>query len=40
MGNNVLWLKQKADKRYFCAGKEQTYVWNPLLLRFTIDDYG
>jgi hypothetical protein len=37
---DVLWLKAKVDGCLFREEKEQTYVWNPLLLLFGVDDYG
>jgi hypothetical protein len=37
---DVLWLKAKVDSRFFHEEKEQTYVWNPLLLLFCMGNYG
>jgi hypothetical protein len=35
----VLWLRAKVDSRFFYEEKEQTQVWNPLLL-LRMDDNG
>jgi hypothetical protein len=37
---DVLWLKAKVDGRLFHEEKEQTQVWNPLLLLLGVDDCG
>jgi hypothetical protein len=34
---DVLWLKAKVNSSLFCKEKEQTYVWNPLLLQKPLD---
>jgi hypothetical protein len=36
---DVLWLKAKVDRSLFREEKEQTYVWNLLLLLFGVDNY-
>jgi hypothetical protein len=37
---DVLWLKAKVDSSLFHEEKEQTHVWNPLLLLLGVDNYG